>query len=124
MPNVNENVLKVNYKKNSYFQSTSGSTSGSSVWCYTCGKPGHKSFECKLKKDRGKWCRVCRTTTHTVEECRKVNNRPTRPSSGAAVNICKPKFNNNDSHSDDDFCKHNVSERAAVSSGCDTPSDG
>ena len=26
--------------------------------------------------------------------------------------------------SPDDFCEHNVSERAALSSGCDTPSDG
>ena len=27
-------------------------------------------------------------------------------------------------HRRDDFCEHNVSERASLSSGCDTPSDG
>ncbi|XP_068228310.1 uncharacterized protein [Palaemon carinicauda] len=46
-----ENVLKVNYKKNPDYQ-CGGSASGSSVRCYSCGKTGHKSFECKLKKDR------------------------------------------------------------------------
>ncbi|XP_068247792.1 uncharacterized protein [Palaemon carinicauda] len=46
-----ENVLKVNYKKNPDYQ-CGGSASGSSVRCYSCGKTGHKSFECRLKKDR------------------------------------------------------------------------
>ncbi|XP_064100742.1 uncharacterized protein LOC135211359 [Macrobrachium nipponense] len=50
-PNVkNENVLKVNYKHPDFH--CGGSASGSSVRCYSCGKPGHKSFKCRLKKDR------------------------------------------------------------------------
>lgn len=99
-PNVkSENALKVNYKKNPDFQ-CGGSASGSSVRCYSCGKPGHKSFECKLKKDRGKWCKECKTITHNFDECRKAN-RPTRFSS-ATVNVCKPRSTNN--YSDEEFC--------------------
>ncbi|XP_066986822.1 uncharacterized protein [Macrobrachium rosenbergii] len=69
-PNVkSENVLKVNYKKNPDFQ-YGGSASGSSIRCYSCGKPGHKSFECKLKKDRDV-CSVlvdCGATTHIITD--------------------------------------------------------
>ncbi|XP_068227917.1 uncharacterized protein [Palaemon carinicauda] len=94
-----ENVLKVNYKKNPDYQ-CGGSASGSSVRCYSCGKTGHKSFECRLKKDRGKWCKECKTITHNFDECRKAN-RATRFSS-ATVNVCKPRSTND--YSDEECC--------------------
>ena len=43
------------------------------VTCYSCGKIGHKSFECKnkIQKKKGKWCSICKTTTHNTAQCRK-----------------------------------------------------
>ncbi|XP_068213827.1 uncharacterized protein [Palaemon carinicauda] len=74
-----ENVLKVNYKKNPDFQ-CGGSASGSSVRCYSCGKTGHKSFECKLKKDRDV-CNVlvdCGAYVRAMLESAPIPNRVAR----------------------------------------------
>ena len=37
--------------------------------CFTCGKYGHKSFDCPEKPER--WCKFCKTSTHTDRACYK-----------------------------------------------------
>src|SRR6218665_1629819 len=50
-----------------------------SIQCYTWYKYGHKSFQCKLRKEnnpaekyiRKKWCEVCKCTSYSTQQCRK-----------------------------------------------------
>ncbi|XP_071959493.1 uncharacterized protein [Antedon mediterranea] len=44
------------------------------IVCFKCGKQGHKSFECRSKQDRGRWCKVCKNKTHDTKFCRKKSN--------------------------------------------------
>src|SRR6218665_3335665 len=53
-----------------------------SIQCYTCYKYGHKSFQCKMRKEknlaekyiRKKWCEVCKCTSHNKQQGRKKKN--------------------------------------------------
>ncbi|XP_046856234.1 uncharacterized protein LOC124449349 [Xenia sp. Carnegie-2017] len=38
--------------------------------CIKCGKIGHKSSECWMKKD--KWCSKCKNKTHNTKDCRST----------------------------------------------------
>ena len=54
--------------------------------CYTCGKPGHKSFECRSAKPKGKrdkrWCDNCKSHTHNTSYCRRNDSARTVADSG------------------------------------------
>lgn len=39
--------------------------------CYSCGKPGHRAYECRNKKGKSRWCENCRSHTHDTKFCRK-----------------------------------------------------
>ena len=40
--------------------------------CYACGRPGHRSYECKNKGyKRKRWCDNCKSHTHDTKYCRK-----------------------------------------------------
>ena len=43
------------------------------ITCYSCGVPGHKSNECR-NKQKGKWCKLCKNSSHTDKTCRKQGN--------------------------------------------------
>ena len=48
------------------------------IICYKCGTEGHKSNVCTSNKSGGftntlnKWCKGCKSSTHTTENCRKL----------------------------------------------------
>ena len=51
------------------------------IVCYSCGKSGHKKFQCKVNQNSNvrksnnyqasKWCSICRTKSHNTSDCRK-----------------------------------------------------
>jgi hypothetical protein len=46
--------------------------------CFTCGKPGHKSVQCKLNEDKER-CEFCEKIGHTIDRCRiKAKVKETR----------------------------------------------
>ena len=47
------------------------------VTCYKCGKPGHKSYECKTQPKKTRWCDNCRSSTHDTTYCRRKDNART-----------------------------------------------
>ncbi len=53
----------------------------SRIICYSCGVPGHKSNECKSKSKGGRWCKFCKTSSHSEKMCRKGNFNNTKTSS-------------------------------------------
>ena len=67
-----DNVLKVKLGLKETPEGKGRYSNSSPVTCYTCRKPGHKSYECTLKKANGKWCKECRSTTHNFNECREI----------------------------------------------------
>ena len=42
--------------------------------CSTSGKKGHKSPECYKNTSSRRWCRKCKSTTHTDKTCHKSND--------------------------------------------------
>ena len=53
--------------------------------CFTCGKPGHKSFDCKLNEDKEK-CEFCEKIGHTVDQCRiKAKGKETQKPKGITL---------------------------------------
>ena len=45
----------------------------SNITCYSCGTPGHKSTECKLKQNintNRNWCGHCKSSSHSEKACR------------------------------------------------------
>ena len=38
--------------------------------CYSCGKVGHKSSDCRDKQENKLWCNTCRSSSHNDEACR------------------------------------------------------
>ncbi|XP_033122962.1 uncharacterized protein LOC117121761 [Anneissia japonica] len=55
---------------------------GSSIVCYACCKPDHKSPECKSSKSqkpkgqgRSRWCENCKKKSHNTSECRSKKIR-------------------------------------------------
>ena len=46
-----------------------GGQTENSLTCYSCGKPGHRSSECRSRKSR--WCHHCKSKTHDTRVCRK-----------------------------------------------------
>lgn len=66
---------------------TTGSAhyAGGKLKCFTCGKAGHKSFECKLNEDKEK-CEFCEKIGHTVDRCRiKAKGDGTPKSKGVTM---------------------------------------
>ena len=88
-----ENILKVTSKEGHEDKYKSVDRPISQVTCYTCGRIGHRSYECtaKIRKNRGKWCKECRSSTHNFTECRVHS----------AAKLCRPKPA---SERDEDFC--------------------
>ena len=62
---------------------TTTSRSSRTITCYTCGKPNHKSYECRKniqqrgnnQSYRGKWCSTCKSPSHTDLECRRSKKK-------------------------------------------------
>ena len=53
------------------------------IKCFSCGKAGHKSFQCSFKKKEdekkghrkpNRWCEYCKTHTHDTYYCRRKNS--------------------------------------------------
>ena len=68
-----DNVMRLGAAKSKGRGSTGAK---SSVICYACGKPGHRSTdsECRAPKNttgRQRWCHICRNHTHDTAWCRK-----------------------------------------------------
>ena len=48
------------------------------VWCESCGKQGHKFYECPeklLSTNADVWCEICNCGTHPTNDCPKKNSR-------------------------------------------------
>ena len=42
------------------------------IVCFSCGKTGHKSFECRNKgRRKERWCDNCKSHTHDTNFCRR-----------------------------------------------------
>ena len=50
--------------------------------CFNCGKQGHKSSECKEKKNN--YCRYCRQNGHVLEDCPKLKEKKKKEKKEAA----------------------------------------
>ena len=50
------------------FNSNENQDRKKSITCYSCGLPGHRSFECRKEK---RWCNLCKTSSHTDKACRR-----------------------------------------------------
>ena len=68
-----------------------GKSDSPSYTCYTCGKEGHRSFECKNKKRGNKWCNHCKSNTHYTNQCRKKDSAKVANSSTLMVQILHSK---------------------------------
>ena len=63
----NEKCCDQNEKDNDMFTKQKERFEGK---CFKCGKIGHKSSECWMKKD--KWCSKCKNKTHNTKDCRST----------------------------------------------------
>ena len=41
------------------------------ITCYSCGKVGHKSYDCRPGKTTKRWCANCKSATHDTAYCRR-----------------------------------------------------
>ena len=63
--NDNDNVMKINHS----------AASDVKIVCYSCGKPGHKKFQCKaVEVKKSRWCTICKQKSHDTNFCRKKNS--------------------------------------------------
>ena len=49
----------------------------SNITCFSCGKRGHKSFECRNRDSRfgkNRWCEKCKNRSHDTKFCRKKDH--------------------------------------------------
>ena len=47
------------------------------IICYSCGKEGHRSFQCRSKDKTlktNRWCDYCKSSTHDTDFCRNKNS--------------------------------------------------
>ena len=102
--------------KNTNVMSAKSNESNSRVKCFTCGKVGHKSYQCSQEKGEGKknmktkrWCDNCKSNTHDTKYCRKkssvkvVSNNDT----------CDDGSNNNENNNE--VMSHNFAFKASCS---------
>ena len=54
--------------------------------CYSCGKEGHKKFQCKIKATNSnkKYCNNCKMTNHNTNDCRRINSAKVANDEGEA----------------------------------------
>ena len=64
--NVSSSVMRVNNIKRNQIKGKSNRP----IICYSCGVDEHKSNECR-KQNNSKWCKFCRSITHTDKTCGK-----------------------------------------------------
>ena len=43
--------------------------------CYSCNSPGHRSKDCKAKKNGKLWCGGCKSNTHSDQACRSKQKK-------------------------------------------------
>jgi DNA-directed RNA polymerase subunit N (RpoN/RPB10) len=69
---IEEETAAANYaesRSNGYRKNGHYNKSTTEIKCFTCGKPGHRAFDCYKNKDKKK-CKCCKNIGHTEEQCR------------------------------------------------------
>ena len=79
-----------NNNRDRHFHKDGGSNK--KVICYSCGVEGHKSNQCSTSQNKKKWCRRCKSNTHTDKSCHK--NKGDKMNSYESANVVSSGKNN------------------------------